>query len=79
MRAIPDTCQCVCSSDIHSTRSTDTFTTRTTECYSWINLVFNFNQCIQHHRPAAKQRKYIKCKKRNGDIISENSRKIFNL
>lgn len=45
-----DACQCICACDIHGARATNALTTRPTERQCGINFIFDFQQCVQHHR-----------------------------
>ena len=43
------TCQCVCTVNVHRTRTAYTFPARPTEGQRGIRLIFNFDKGIEHH------------------------------
>lgn len=47
-----DACQRIRSTNVHRAWTADAFTARPTESQCWIDLVFDFQQRVQHHRSA---------------------------
>lgn len=43
-------CQCVYSIDVHGAASTDALSATSSESESWVNLVLDPDQSVQHHR-----------------------------
>lgn len=47
------------AANVHCTRATDALATRSTESERWIDLIFDLDQRVEHHRAAAGQIDFV--------------------